>query len=354
MKIASFLSLAVGVWLIHEAFGKAVSWGYKENCTTGSSQTDFIIKIWAGINDTGHGISNAVRFTPVLADGTEIGTSSKVQFDSLKIGSYPDGLMDGKTNFYASETIFGKLFDTNQTLVASGQAVKSWLGAEITVKAGYYKFQFENVSSILKPVDGILYGIIMYVPCYSTAPNKVYRVGVTSTSVYGLSPTGQPTDQPTGQPSSQPTGQPTSAPSLKPCSHCRAGQYFDDSCSSKKCVSCQPGYYCPGLCASPIPCAAGRYNPDYLQTNSSSCVSCSPGYYSAVKGSSACYPCLAGYQCSNSTSYPKPCPKGYYSLQGAHTCTKCASGTYASSTGSSSCSPCPAGYACPDATAGKI
>jgi hypothetical protein len=80
---------------------------------------------------------------------------------------------------------------------------------------------------------------------------------------------------------------------------------------------------------------------------SGSCDACPSGFYNLQNGMSSCNACPAGYQCINTTSTPRICPKGYYSRNASTQCEQCGAGTYSATAGSSSCTVCSAGSACP-------
>ena len=94
---------------------------------------------------------------------------------------------------------------------------------------------------------------------------------------------------------------------------------------------CFAGYECPENSTFPTPCP--------------------PGFYAPLEGMAACDVCEQGYYCINQTVNPTICPQGYYCPAGTEFAEQypCDEGTYNNDTlqqEEADCAECPGGYFC--------
>lgn len=96
---------------------------------------------------------------------------------------------------------------------------------------------------------------------------------------------------------------------------CPAGSYstLTGLYDVTQCLPCPPGYSCVEACTVPLPCAAGKYSSEGLNS------------------SALCLLCPAGHWCRSGEVDPQPCGTKYYSDTGASACTLCPSGHYCAS-----------------------
>lgn len=112
------------------------------------------------------------------------------------------------------------------------------------------------------------------------------------------------------------------------CTKCDLGTYQN----ANDCTDCLAGYFCPTPVSPPIPCPIGTYS----YANAEKCTECTAGFTCGI-GSDVPdqFPCPAGFSCDlviDSTDFkarwPKPCPKGTYSITGNTACINCVAGYY--------------------------
>lgn len=119
---------------------------------------------------------------------------------------------------------------------------------------------------------------------------------------------------------------------------------------------------CPaGTSTHPNNLLSFYYSQSTSQATNYGCQQCQYGLYSTQPGSEYCEECPDGYQCSDSTIGPVPCPRGFYRSSinqnfspNSAECLPCPKDTYANVEGSKECKPCPSGYFCPDPTSSPV
>lgn len=110
---------------------------------------------------------------------------------------------------------------------------------------------------------------------------------------------------------------------LSDCLPCTAGRYGNETMqTSELCVDdCPPGYECPQGTAAPVPCLPG---------------------FTSSGGSGSCEPCLTGVALDQGSSECVACPAGKRSLSGVQ-CIDCAAGKASNVTGAAQCVLCAPG-----------
>ncbi|GCC23266.1 hypothetical protein chiPu_0001660 [Chiloscyllium punctatum] len=116
---------------------------------------------------------------------------------------------------------------------------------------------------------------------------------------------------------------------------CFAGFYCPGNHNSvnPNAFSCPKGYFCSEGSGSPIPCPAGKYQPNM---RSDVCIPCQAGFYCKEAATVNQITCPPHFFCPNGTQNPIPCPSGTFTsgqttgLKEEKQCLPCPTGKYCS------------------------
>ncbi|XP_043532727.1 zonadhesin isoform X4 [Chiloscyllium plagiosum] len=121
----------------------------------------------------------------------------------------------------------------------------------------------------------------------------------------------------------------------QPSGLCFAGFYCPGNHNSvnPNAFSCPKGYFCSEGSGSPIPCPAGKYQPNM---RSDVCIPCQAGFYCKEAATVNQITCPPHFYCPNGTQNPNPCPSGTFTsgqttgLKDEKECLPCPTGKYCS------------------------
>jgi hypothetical protein len=170
-------------------------------------------------------------------------------------------------------------------------------------------------------------------------------------------PSNQPTSQPTRQPTNQPSLQPTSFPSSQPSSRPTCQPSLQPSSQPSGLPSSQPSSQPTNPTSQPTqrpsrqPTGVPSMQPTSRPSSAPTGLTphCEVGYHYVLNGGRLhpfdCIPCQAGFF-NDKIKQPNcdPCPKGWYSKEGANNCTVCPRNHYSENMSSPLCNSCPDGY----------
>nr|XP_055052406.1 zonadhesin isoform X1 [Misgurnus anguillicaudatus] len=176
----------------------------------------------------------------------------------------------------------------------------------------------------------------------------------------GPCPTGYFCSRGSAVPQACPEGSISSRERQASCSLCPQGYYCPANGSFTEGIACPVGHYCPigTHQQNQHPCPAGTFNPHTRMASDQDCLPCPPGFFCESPGQSAVSgPCVAGHFCLSRAVSPAPvdgetggkCAQGHYCPVGSSYPEPCPPGFYSNSSGNtkqSDCLPCPAGFAC--------
>ncbi|KAJ7413425.1 hypothetical protein BTVI_43603 [Pitangus sulphuratus] len=146
--------------------------------------------------------------------------------------------------------------------------------------------------------------------------------------------------------------------SAEECSPCPAGKYcYTDGMEPPGIPhptgDCPPGYNCPPGTGFPFsfPCMPGSFWDNSSTEGEDVCKPSPPGHYCDSPAMAQPKPCPAGFYCVQGSSKPEPCPEGTSSakqgLSGPSECSPCARGFYCAAPGQTGpTGPCEAGFYC--------